>query len=192
MREMVVVLVLSIVATAGCKKKNDAEGPAGAASGSSGSTGAGGTPAGAGAAKKQWSTVDRVPFAKLQTLLPETLGAMKRTDLSGSMVPQDEYTHSEASAYYEGPKDSTLRITIQDNPVHAEEQIPSKTSSFKGFPVVSESEGGGVADVTVVVGERFTVAAHADVLKASEVKAALEKIDLAKLASWKDEGAKKK
>lgn len=189
-RRMMVVMALSVVVTAGCKKKNDSEGPSGAASGASGTTAAAGTAAGTGA-KKQWSTVDRVPFAKLQSLLPETAGAMKRSDLSGSMVPQDEYTHSEASAYYEGPKDSTLRITIQDNPVHAEEQIPSKTSSFKGFPVVQESEGSGQADVTIVVGERFIVSAHADVLKAAEVKAALEKLDLTKLASWKDEGVKK-
>ncbi len=189
LRKTLVVVALSVLATTACKKKSETESAAG------GSGGAAATATGAAAtgtaSKKQWSTVDRVPFAQLQSLLPATLGSLKRTDLSGSMVPQDEYTHSEASAYYEGPNDRTLRITIQDNPVHAEDRIPSKTSSFKGFPVVQESESESQADFEIVVGERFTVTAHADVLKAADVKAELGKLDLAKLASWKDAGVKK-
>lgn len=191
MRKMMVVLALSVVAGAGCKKKNEAEGTAGASSGASASASEGTSPANGAGAKKKWSTVDRVPFAKLQTLLPETLGALKRTDLGGSMQPQDEYTHSEANAHYEGPNDSAMQLTIEDNPVHSEEKIPSKTSSFKGYPVVTEREGGGSADLEVIVGDRFSVRAHGTGLKAAEIKGHLEKLDLAKLASWKDEGVKK-
>lgn len=189
LRKTLVVVALSILATTACKKKSETEGTTGASSGGGGGTAA--TTAAAAGGKKQWQTVDRVPFAKLQTILPATLGALKRSDLGGSMVPQDEYTHSEANAHYDGPKDAVLVLRIEDNPVDAEDQIPSKTSSFKGFPVVQESEGGGAADVRIVVGDRFIVSAHGNEMTAADVKAALEKLDLTKLASWKDEGVKK-
>ena len=87
-----------------------------------------------------WEKIERVPFAKLQTLLPESLLEMKRTDLGGRTIPAGAETYSEANARYEGPNDAFLNVTIQDHPTSAKDSISSKTSTFKSHPVTLEQE----------------------------------------------------
>lgn len=181
-----VVLVAAAVVFGGCKKKSDE-----AKAGSGDTTGAtGAAPATGGAKAVNWEKVQRVPFARLQGLLPETALGMKRTNLGGQTVPDGEATYSEGSADFEGPSETGLTLTLQDHPVHAHDSISSKTTTFKSFPVVQESENSEESDLTVVVGERFVLHAHGRKLKVAQLKSVLEKMDLTKLASWKLEGMK--
>ena len=174
---------LAVALLGGCTKK-DEPAPAGAAA----ATGA----AAKGPAGKavNWEKVERVPFARLQGLLPETVLGLKRGDVRGSTNPDGERTYSEAAADYTGPNDTHLTLTIQDHPVQAVENISSKTTSFKGYPVFREQESSEDSEFDIVVGDRFIVQARAQKLKAAQLKTAFEKIDLAKLATWKLEGVK--
>ncbi len=181
---VVLVAVVAVSILGGCSKKDEAA-PTGAATTT---TTAGGKPAAKNAVN--WEKVERVPFAKLQSLLPDTVLGMKRGDLRGATHPDGERTYSEAAADYNGPNESHLTITIQDHPVQAVEFISSKTTSFKGFPVFGESESSDNADLKFIVGDRFIVEAHGDKLKVAQLKTAFDKVDTTKLATWKSEGVK--
>ena len=178
-----VVVAVSVSILGGCTKKEDQV----ATTGAGGSVAA---PKAAGGKAVHWEKVERVAFARLQGLLPETVLGLKRNDLRGSTNPDGERTYSEASADYEGPNDARLTLTIQDHPVQAAENIGSKTTSFKGYPVYREQESSDDSQLHIVVGERFIVEAHGTKLKVSQLKTAFDKVDLAKLATWKSEGVK--
>jgi hypothetical protein len=189
---VVPVLALAVFAS-GCSKKDDATGTSttGAAA-----PGAPGAPAEKGAAAGgkavAWEKVERVPFAKLQATVPDPiLPGFKRTEQGGQMVPDGESTYSEANATFQGPGEAAIHIKVQDHPIAARDSLSSKTASFKGYPVVSEGETTNDANFKIIVADRFLVEAHGDHVKAAQVKAAVEKIDLAKIASWKLEGIPK-
>ena len=139
-----------------------------------------------------WEKVERVPFAKLQSLLPESLGGLKRTDLGGSTTPDGEHTYSEGVADYAGDDEVSMHVSVQDHPALARDQMPTKTTTFETYPVVGESEGGGAAELRIIVGERFLVSVNANKRTVAQVKEAVKTLDLAKLASWKGEGLPKK
>jgi hypothetical protein len=186
LRESVIVLVVAAaVSSAGCSKKND-DGTKAGAGGSSGAT----APAVGAKNGVNWEKVQRVPFAKLQSLLPDAPLGFKRTDLRGQTVPDGESTYSEGAADYEGANETGLTLTVQDHPVGSRDSIASKTTTFKGHPVVGESEGSDEAELRIVVAERFMIIAHGRKLKVAQLKSVVEKMDLAKLASWKLEGVK--
>ncbi len=180
------LVVVGVAVLGGCTKKEDADKvqTTGTAAPTPGAV------KGPGGKAVSWEKVERVPFARLQGLLPETVLGMKRSDLRGSTNPDGEHTYSEAAADYAGPNETQLTLTIQDHPVQAVENISSKTTSFKTYPVVREQESSEDSQFNVVVGDRFIVEAHGQKLKAAQLKTALEKIDLAKLAAWKLEGIK--
>lgn len=195
LRSSATVLLVCALLVGGCKKNNE----------ETSASGAGGTPAAADKAAEPaaadkadeaaetaaiaWENVERVPFSDLQGLLPETAIELKRTDLAGRTEPGD-YMHSEASAYYEGPDDKWLRLTVQDHPLRSRDHLSSKTSSFKGHPVVHESENNDGAELSFIVADRFFLTAQAGNLRVADLKAAFEKVDLTKLAAWKDHGTK--
>lgn len=183
-RKSACLFVVAVVLLEGCTKKDDAAPTTGSA--------ATGAPAKAAGGKAvNWEKIERVPFARLQSLLPETVLGMKRGDVRGSTNPDGERTYSEGAADYTGPNETQLTLTVQDHPVQAVENISSKTTTFKGFPVFREHESSDESQFDIVVGERFIVEAHGQKLKVAQLKTALEKIDLAKLAGWKLEGVKK-
>lgn len=188
-----VLLVVAALLAGGCKKKDEgaqSTGGEGAGGGAAATAAAATAAGGGGGAAVDWEKIERVPFAKLQTLLPESLLDMKRTDLAGRTVPGAADTYTEASARYEGPNDAYLDVTIHDNPTSAKDSISSKTSTFKGHPVTVEQENSDSADLTFIVGERFIVNAHGGGVKVAQIKTAFEKVDLATLASWKNAGLK--
>ena len=191
-RSSVVLLLVGLLLVGGCKKKNeDGQDTAGSGGGET-ATGTTATNTGSGGKAVDWAKVERVPFATLQTILPENLPAnLKRNDLGGSTNPDGEHTYTEATASYEAPNDVVMTIGVQDNPLQAKDLLASKTSAFQGHPIVSERESQGFADLQFVVGERFVVSVHGQALKVAQLKTALEKVDLTKLASWKDQGLKK-
>ena len=193
-RRSVMLLLVGLVLVGGCKKKEEGQANASSSGAAGETTGAAATNAGSGAtgAQVDWAKVDRVPFSKLQTIFPESLpNELKRKDLGGSTNPDGEHTYTEATASYEGPKERVLNVHVRDNPLSAKEALASKTSAFQGYPIVAESESQGFSNLEFIVGERFTVTVSGQELKVAELKTSLEKVELAKLASWKDEGLKK-
>ena len=185
-RPSVCLVVVALVLVAGCTKKDEAA-QAGAAPAAAGEPAA---PKTAGGKTINWEKIQRVPFARMQALLPDTVLGFKRSDLRGSTNPDGERTYSEAAADYKGPGDTELRLLIQDHPVQAGENVSSKTTSFKSFPVTKEEENSDESRFHIVVGDRFIVEAYGQKLKVAQLKVALEKVDLAKLAMWKLEGVK--
>jgi hypothetical protein len=184
-----VSLVIVLVVLAGCTKKDDQAAQAAGAAATGAAAPAVAAKA-AGGKAVNWEKIERIPFARMQGLLPDTVLGLKRSDLRGSTNPDGERTYSEASADYTGPNETHLTLTIQDHPVQAVENIGSKTTSFKGYPVFREHEGSDDAQFHFVVGDRFIVEAHGSKLKVAQLKTAFDKIDLAKLATWKLEGVK--
>jgi hypothetical protein len=193
-RGLGLALAVSLAALSiGCSKKDKVEGSTGTTTGATTAAAEGtGGPSGAGtAAGKNWEKIERVSFNKLQSLLPETAIGMKRTGLNGNTVPAGEQTYTEGIAEFEGPNESSLSLKIQDYPSEAAQLLGSKSTTYKGFPVASEHESSDESSMVLVVGERFLVTASGQKVKVAQLKTALEKVDLAKLASWKDEGIKK-
>ena len=162
-KSALVVIAVSLSVLGGCTKKDDQVATTGAG-------GSGAAPKVAGGKAVSWEKVERVAFARLQGLLPETVLGLKRSDLRGSTTPDGERTYSEASADYEGPNDAHLTLTIQDHPVQAAENISSKTTSFKGYPVFKEEESSSDSQFNFVVGDRFIVEARAAKLKVAQLK----------------------
>jgi hypothetical protein len=194
-RSASVVLVFAVIA-AGCSKKDEATGAGGAGgAGGGGAGGAGGSavPAKAAGGKAvEWAKVERVPFAKLQTTMPDPiLPGFKRTEQGGSVVPDGESTYSEANATYHGPNDASIHVVVQDHPIASRDLLPNKTTAFKGFPVVHEHETSDDSEFRIIVADRFIVFVQGGgKVKVAQLKAAVEKLDLVKLASWKNEGIK--
>ena len=180
---LTVSTLVVVLALGGCTKKEDPVQTTGATKTAPAVKGSGGKAV-------NWEKVERVPFARLQALLPEAVLGMKRTDLRGSTNPDGERTYSEAAADYEGPNETHLTLTIQDHPVQAAENVSTKTTSFKGYPVTKEDENSSESNFFIVVGDRFILEAHGQKLKVSQLKTAFDKIDVAKLATWKLEGVK--
>lgn len=181
-RNSLCLLAVTLTLLGGCTKKDEA----------APTTGTTAAPAAKAASGKavNWEKVERVPFARMQALLPATLLGMTRSDLRGSTNPDGERTYSEAAADYIGPNESQLTVTLQDHPVQAGENVSSKTTSFKTYPVTKEEENSEGAHFNIVVADRFIVEVRGQKLKVAQLKSALEKVDLAKLATWKLEGVK--
>jgi hypothetical protein len=180
---------LLVVPVVGCSKKDKPEvGGAGATTPTAAVEGAGGPSAAGTANGKDWDKIDRVSFSKLETLLPESANGMKRTGLNGNAVAT---AYTEAIADYEGPNEATMMFRLRDFPTDAEAKVESKSTLYKGYPVTSERETNDDSAFDLVVGDRFVVSAEGHKVKLAQLKTALEKVDLAKLATWKDEGVKK-
>ncbi len=150
-----------------------------------------------------------VDFRQLKALLPEKLGDLKRTNAKGSKNSSMGITVSQAEASYEGPDDATADIEISDTAglgglgafaqmamiadVDSESDTGyEKTYTHKGVKVMetydSENRSG---EITTVVGGRFTVKISMNNVKPEQLKAALDAIDLNKLAALKPEAPKK-
>ena len=192
---LTIALALALaVVTSGCSKKDktEAAGLTTAASTAAAVEGTTGDPSGAGTAtKRSWEKIERVSFVRLQSLLPDAAIGMKRTGLNGNTVPNGEGTYTEGIGEYEGPNETSLELKIQDFPTEAEALLGSKSTTYKGFPVANERESNDESSTQLVVGERFVVTATGHKIRVAQLKTALDKVDLAKLATWKDEGIKK-
>lgn len=162
-----------------------------------------------GAAQQQAPNAAEVVDARqLRALLPEKIGDMKRTKANSRRNSAMGTTIAEAEGEYSGANDAWAPITLADTvglgglgafaqmEMMAEIDNESdtgyeKTYDYKGVKVYEmyDSEGGS-GEISAVAGGRFTVRIAMSNVKPERLKAALDAIDLKKLAGLKSEHKK--
>jgi hypothetical protein len=160
------------------------------------------------AAQTVATPVEPVDFRELKTMLPESIGSMKRTAAEGEKGGAMGVVVSHAQGRYEGDG-SSIQVKITD---------PGNLSSFAAMAAVwmnlemdRETDNGyektGSAggrrfhekydktsksgEYTMIVGKRYMVEIRGDGVDMATLKKAMDSLDLAKLESMKDAGAKK-
>ena len=160
------------------------------------------------AAKTVATPVEPVDFRELKAMLPETIGSMKRAAAEGEKSGAMGIVVSHAEGRYEGDG-ASVQVKITD---------PGNMSGFAAMAAVwmnvemdRETDSGyektGAAggrrfhekydksaksgEYTMIVGKRYMVEVRGSGVDMATLKKAMESIDLAKLESMKDAGAKK-
>lgn len=144
-----------------------------------------------------------VDFRKLKELLPEKLGELKRTHAKGQKNSAMGITVSEAEGRYEGPGDASAVVELSDTAgmgglgafaqmafagdIDSESDTGyEKTYAYKGWRVMeqydSEDRSG---EISTMVEGRFMVKISMQNIKPEQLKAALDALDLKKLAALK-------
>ncbi|MBI4953764.1 MAG: hypothetical protein HY908_17195 [Myxococcales bacterium] len=161
--------------------------PSSAARGSEPATSsrAAGAAAASAAAPVDWAAVPRTPPATLEALLPATAAGFARKSSASEAAGSGAEARTEASAEYAGPKDATVRLVVQDNPLRAEDILSERSGSFRGHPVVGAEESSDEADFAIVVAGRFVVIARGANVKLAALRETVGKLDLDKLAAWR-------
>lgn len=150
--------------------------------------------------------VDPMEIAQLQTFVPETLAGMPRTSQSAEKTGLAGLMVSNAEARYgDGEKTIELEVTdtggvsglmglaswvgvigekVDDEGYERTQKVGDRIVHEKG------SKRGGQNEVGIVLGNRFVVTAKSRSVDVNGLKAAVSSLDLAKLESMKDAGAK--
>jgi hypothetical protein len=161
-----------------------------------------------GEAMTSGKKVEPVDFRLLKPLLPESLPGMKRTSATGEKSGAMGITISKAEAEYqaEGEKGRIdLNITDMgsmsgltgmaafgwamaeiDRETESGYEKTSTYGGFKAFEKYNKNNQDG--EIQVLVGNRFSVEVKGHEVTMDQVKAALGKIDLAKLDGMKTQG----
>ncbi len=151
------------------------------------------------------STIEPVDFRELKALLPETLDGLTRTNASGEKSSALGIKLSQAQGDYQNDDGKSINIEIFDYAsmrkmvmmaqyawavTDMEQESDTgyeKTITWKGMRAMekydSESQYG---QIQLFVGERFVVDVEGYNVKIDDIKNALDKIDLNKLASFKN------
>lgn len=151
-------------------------------------------------AKNAPPTVD---FRELRALLPEKLGELKRTSAKGQRNAAMGISISEAEGVYEGPKDAGATVKLADmggmgglGALAQVGMIPDMDSEsdtgyersymHKGLKVMerydSQDRSG---EITAIVGGRFSVQITMRNINPEALKAAMDAVDVKKLAALK-------
>lgn len=150
-------------------------------------------------------TITPVDFRTLKELLPDAVGALKRTSQEG----QKQMGMSEATGdYSEENGESSLTIKIID-PGNMRAMMAGgaamafsmdldketdtgyeRNVKFQGYSAHEKMEGTS-GEITVLVGDRFIIEARGSEIKADQLRAALNALPLKKLEGMKDEGIEK-
>jgi hypothetical protein len=163
----------------------------------------GGAVGAANAGKK----VETVDFHKLKDLLPESLPGMRRTEATGEKNAAMGMQISNAEGRYSNEQGASVTIKIADigsmtglagmaayawaaTSIDRETDTGyEKTATFNGYKshekYDKQSKSG---ELSVLVGNRFTVEANGNGIDMDALKAALSKVDLGKLDGMKGEG----
>ena len=161
-----------------------------------------------GAAKTMGTAVEPVDFRELKGLLPDGIGAMKRTSAEGEKGGGFGFVVSHAQARYEGGGGSaTLKITDPGNlsgmaamaamwmNLELDKETDhgyEKTGSAGGRRFHEKYDKNSKSgEFTVIVGNRFLVEVNGNGIDMPAMKKAVETINLAKLESMKDVGVAK-
>ena len=161
-----------------------------------------------GVAQTVATPVEPVDFRDLKAMLPESIGSMKRTAAEGEKSGAMGIVVSHAEGRYENEGNS-LQVKITD---------PGNLSGFAAMAAMwmnvevdretdnGYEKTGSIGDrryhekydkssksgeYTMVIGKRYMVEVHGNGVDMPTMKKALEQINLAKLESMKDAGAKK-
>lgn len=151
--------------------------------------------------------VETVDFHKLKDLLPESLPGMKRNEATGEKNAAMGMQISTAEGRYSNDQGASVRLKIADigsmtglagmaayawaaTSIDRESDTGyEKTSTFNGFKshekFDKQSKSG---ELSVLIGNRFTVEADGNGIDMDALKAALSKVDLGKLDGMKGEG----
>ena len=163
--------------------------------------------AGLGSALGGGKSVEAVDIEKLKPLIPETLAGLakkssrsEKTGVLGLMV-------SKAEAEYADDNGKSIRLEITDSGSASgmlglaswvsvqgekEDQYGSeKTRKIDGRLVHESSRKSGGGEYSVVIAERFMVAAKSSNVDLATLKTAVNSLDLGKLDAMKDDGLKK-
>jgi hypothetical protein len=151
--------------------------------------------------------VEPVDFRTLKELLPESLAGMKRRSSEGSRSKVMGVAASSAEAVYEDGKGGRMKVTITDAGtltglaavavawinVEIDKEGDSgyeRTTTIEGRKAYERYEKATrTGKLDVVAAGRFLVAAESKGLDMKAFRAAIEKIDLAKLEALKSKGA---
>jgi hypothetical protein len=161
-------------------------------------------------AMQKASPVEPVNFRTLKALLPKELPGMKRTSAEGSKTSAMGVKVSQAEATYTNKDGGTIHIQIMDMGsmkdmvgmamagwAMAEYDRETdtgyeRTLDYKGNKAMEEWDNEAKSGkISVLVANRFVVEVEGDGVDMRTIKAALDKIDLKKLASMKNEGVGK-
>ena len=160
------------------------------------------------AAKTVATPVEPVDFRELKAMLPETIGSMKRAAAEGEKSGAMGVVVSHAQGRYESDGANVqVKITDPGNlsgfaamaAVWMNVEIDRETDS--GYEKTGSAGGrrfhekfdksAKAGEYTMIVGNRYMVEVRGSGVDMATLKKAMESIDLAKLESMKDAGAKK-
>lgn len=160
------------------------------------------------AAKSVGTAVEPVDFRELKALLPESIGAMKRSSAEGEKGGAFGIAVAHAEGRYQGDSGSVdLKITDPGNL----SGLAAMAAMWMNMELDKETDTGyektGTAngrrfhekydknsksgEYTVIVGNRFMVEINGHGVEMPTMKKAIDQINLAKLESMKDVGVKK-
>jgi hypothetical protein len=152
--------------------------------------------------------VEALPTDRLKGFVPESLGGLKRTELSVEKNGALGMQVSEAHASYSDGQNKNLRLEITDMgsakgfmSFASWATVEQEKETDHGFDRTRKVDGRIVheqwdtqsneGEYAVVLGERFAVKVNGSAGSIDDLKAALGTIDLAGLEALKNEGVKK-
>lgn len=147
-------------------------------------------------------SVEPVDFKRLQEALPAAPAGFKRSDLQGSKTAMGEMKFSHAQARYENEEGASLDIQILDygslkssvaaasyawtamDINHETATGYTRTTTYNGRRGFEEYDSEGKSgQFWIVVGDRYIVNVDGNNLPMEQIKAAMDGVDLAKLAA---------
>jgi hypothetical protein len=151
--------------------------------------------------------VDPVDFRTLRQLLPESLPDMRRSNTEGENQQAIGVKTSTAKADYQGAQGTTIHLEIADMSgvsglMDVAGALVQNTTSESDAGFEKDVAIGGRSvhekydykskkgDLTVMLAKRFQVELTGDGVEMSALERALGKVDLARLESMKNQGAK--
>lgn len=153
--------------------------------------------------------VEPVDFRTLTDMLPSSAAGLDQVDKSGEKSGISGMATSYAEARYENA-DGSKRVTVKVTDVGSMTSLVAfgmawmnmtidkesssgyeRTTKIDGHPALEKFEQGdgySRGELTVVVANRYIVEAKGDGVSMSDIKGAVDDVDLGRLASMKDEG----
>jgi hypothetical protein len=162
---------------------------------------------GAATGGKQVETVD---FRTLKDMLPGSVSGMNRTEATGEKNAAMGMQISSAHANYQNDaQNSNMKVTITDigsmtglagmaayawamTDIDRETGTGyEKTTRFNGHKAIEKYDNQTkFGEISVLVGDRFVVAAEGNAVSMNDLKGALNQVNLGKLESMKGQGVK--
>jgi hypothetical protein len=154
--------------------------------------------------------VEPVDYEKLKGLLPKKLKKMERVELFGERASGLGIKLSYARAEYRDQKDGSVKIKITDtgsikklaslamtawaaaNIQRKSDDGYERTFDYNGHRAYTKySRSKAAGEIKVLVANRFLVEVTGEDVDMKPVAAALKKINIKKLAKWREEGTNK-